>query len=192
MQWICSIALFLVLSSILLEMIADTRYYKFARWVAGVILLLQFLKPFTDTERLWEKFKASFWSFDYALGADKVLEEIYRTEEVTESAVLLGYKENISRQIGQLLQENGLWLLAVELEVEDSGKLKSMDVTAQYLDGTERKEETIWVPTVVPVNVGETPKKHTVSPMELYIRETLAEFYQMDENKIEVVIQEAE
>ena len=42
MQWIRDIALFLVFSGILLEMIADTKYYKFAKWVAGLILLLQF------------------------------------------------------------------------------------------------------------------------------------------------------
>ncbi len=192
MQWICNIALFLVLSSILLEMIADTKYYKFARWVAGVILLLQFLQPLTDTEDVWEKFKASLWSFDYALGADKVLEKIYQTGEATESSVLTSYKGNISGQIDQLLQNNGLRLLEAELEVEDSGKLLSLVVTAQYLDGTEPEGGTIWVPTVVPVNVSKTPKKNTVSPMELYIRESLAEFYQMDKNKIEVVIQEAE
>ena len=44
----------------------------------------------------------------------------------------------------------------------------------------------------MPVNISEVPKKNTVSPLELYIRETLAEFYQTEENKIEVVIQEAE
>ena len=50
------------------------------------------------------------------------------------------------------------------------------------------------IPTVVPVRLEEKGKKEkkTVSPMELYIREVLAEFYQLEENKIEVVIQEAE
>ena len=52
MQWIRDIALFLVFSGILLEMISDTKYYKFAKWVAGMILLLQFLKPLADTENL--------------------------------------------------------------------------------------------------------------------------------------------
>ena len=46
MEWIRNISLFLVLSGLLLELIADTKYYKFAQWVAGVILLLQFIQPF--------------------------------------------------------------------------------------------------------------------------------------------------
>ena len=43
MEWVCNISLFLVFSGLLLELIADTKYYKFARWVASVILLLQFI-----------------------------------------------------------------------------------------------------------------------------------------------------
>lgn len=190
MQWVCNIALFLVLSGILLEMIADTKYYKFARWVAGMILLLQFLKPLTETESLWSRFTASFQSFDYALGADRVLEEIYQVDGQAENSVLSVYKENVSLQIDEILKKNGLVLEVAELEVEENGKLKYLQVWARYQD--KQETEDIRIPTVVPVNLNERPKKETVSPLELYIRETLAEFYQVDKNKIEVVIQEAE
>lgn len=194
MQWICNLALFMVLSGILLEMIADTKYYKFARWVAGVILLLQFAEPFTEPERIWEKFTASFLSFDYGLGTDKVLEEIYCVDEAAESRVLAGYKENVSRQIGRLLEKNELVLIRAELAVADSGEILSMEILAEYQDGTEEGAGRIVIPTVVPVRLEEKGKKEkkSVSPMELYIREVLAEFYQLEENKIEVVIQEAE
>lgn len=190
MQWICNIALFLVLSGILLEMIADTKYYKFARWVAGVILLLQFLKPLTEADGWWNRFVATFQSFDYALGADKVLEEIYQVNGQTENSVLEKYKENISLQISEILQNNGLVLESAEAEISESGSITSLTVQARYQD--KQEPAGIWIPTVAPVNLSETPKKKTVSPMELYIRETLAEFYRLEENKIEVVIQEAD
>ena len=76
------------------------------------------------------------------------------------------------------------------MSVEENGRLESVKIWARYQD--KQRAEGIWIPTVVPVNISEAPKKETVSPLELYIRATLAEFYQMDENKIEVVIQEAE
>lgn len=190
MQWICSIALFLVFSGLLLEIIADTKYYKFARWVTGVILLLQFLKPFTETEGVWNRFTAIFSSFDYALGTDRVLEEIYEADGKTEDTVLQNYKEKVAGQIGKMLQKNGLQLLHADLSVERDGTLCELKVRAAYEDQQEKPE--ILIPTVEPVAMKEAPKKKTVSPMELYIRELLAEFYQMDENKIEVVIQEAE
>lgn len=190
MQWICNIALFLVLSGILLEMIADTKYYKFARWVAGVILLLQFFKPLTETGDIRSRFNAIFSSFDYALGTDRVLEEIYEVNGQTENSVLAAYKETIAEQIDRILQKNGLKLIQAELSVAEDGTVEKMQVWAMFQDGKE--ECGILIPTVAPVRLGETPKKETISPMELYIREILAEFYQLEENKIEVVIQEAE
>lgn len=190
MQWICNIALFLVLSGILLEMIADTKYYKFARWVAGVILLLQFFKPLTETEEVWNRFTAIFTSFDYALGTDRVLEEIYMADGQTEGTVLETYKEKVALQIDRILKNNGLKLADMELIVEKDGSIRELKVQAVYEDQQEQVE--ILVPTVAPVKITEKVKKNTVSPMELYIRETLAEFYQLEENKIEVVIQEAE
>lgn len=190
MQWICNIALFLVLSGILLEMIADTKYYKFARWVAGVILLLQFLKPLAETEEVWNRFTAIFTSFDYALGTDRVLEEIYQVNGQTENSVLETYKENVAAQIDRILRNNGLKLIDTELLVAKDGSLMELKVWAAYED--QQEQTGILIPTVAPVRLAEEQKKKTVSPMELYIRETLAEFYQLEENKIEVVIQEAE
>ena len=189
MQWICSIAMYLVLSGIMLELIADTKYYKFARWVAGVILLLQFLKPLTDTEEVWNRFTASFRTFDYAVGTERVLEEIYEVDAQAEYSVLQEYKADIEEQISRMMQKNGLKLVQTEIGIAEDGTIEQMWVWADYLDGTEEKQTLI--PTVVPVRIGEEVRKNTVSPLELYIREMLAEFYRMEENNIEVVIQEA-
>jgi len=190
MQWICSIAMFMVLSGIVLELIADTKYYKFARWVAGVILMLQFLKPVAGGEEVWSSFDAAFRSFDYALGTDRVIEDIYRMDEQAEYSVLKEYKAGITEQISRILQKNGLKLVQAEISVAEDGVIEEIWVWADYLDGTE--EEGKLIPTVVPVRIGEEIKKNTVSPLELYIRDSLAEFYQIEENTIEVVIQEAE
>lgn len=189
MKWICNMALFLMLSGILLELISDTRYYKFARWVTGVIFLMQMLRPFAETGEIRERFASVFSSFHYAVSSDRVVEEIYQVNGQTSGRVLDTYKEALTAQIAEILGKNGLTLAAAEIEVEDNGKISRLNVLAFYQD--KKQEETvILVPTVAPVSLSETEKKKTISPMELYIRETLAEFYQVEENKIIVVIQE--
>ena len=191
MEWICSIALFLVFSELLLELIADTKYYKFARWVASVILLLQFIQPFTDIESIWSKFTTSFQAFDYAMKTDNVVEQLYQVGEQTETKVLQSYKMAISEQIEQLLQKHGLQLKQIEVEVGKTGEIVWLNVRAMY----EEKEEVIQEIKIIEserIKLEETVKKEVVSPMELYIRDYLSEFYQIDKNKIEVVIQEVE
>ena len=190
MQWLGNLALFMLVSGLMLEMIADTKYYKFARFVAGVILLLQFISPITEQEGIRNRFSAVFYNFDFALGSERVLEEIYRVNGQRENTVLEKYKQTIAEQIEQILQKNGLCLIHAELLVKTDGNIQSMQVRAAYLDGSEKKE--IVVPTVMPVRIGEQKKQDAVTPVELYIRGVLAEFYQLEENKIEVVIQEAD
>ena len=186
MEWIRNISLFLVLSGILLELIADTKYYKFAQWVAGTILLLQFIQPFTNIESLWSKFMVSFQSFDYAMETDKVVEELYKMEEQTENTVLLHYKTVISEQIEQILQKSELQLEQVELEIKQTGEIEWMKVRASY----QEKKEVVKKIEISKIIVEEPIKKERLSPIELYIQDCLAEFYQIDKNKIEVVIQE--
>lgn len=190
MQWICNIAMFLVLSGILLELIAETKYYKFAKWVSGVLLLLQFLKPVKSAEDIRTRFAVNFSSFDYALGTERVVEDIYRTDGQTENSVQQAYKEIIAKQIDRKLSDNGLKLTEADITVGEDGVIEKMQIQAVYLDGTKERETLI--PTVIPVRIGEKTEKKTVSPLELYIRELLAEFYQIEENKLEVVIQNAE
>ena len=189
MQWIRDIALFLVFSGILLEIISDTKYYKFAKWVAGMILLLQFIKPLADTENFGNWLSARIFSFDYAMGTDRVLEEIYATDDRMGDSVLSAYKTKVSEQIDRLLKENGLKLVGSTISVAEDGTLQELYVVAVYED--KRPEAEILIPTVAPVRLSERREKNTVSPIELYIRELLAEFYGVDENKVEVMIQEA-
>ena len=189
MQWIVNMAMFLVISGLMLELIADTKYYKFARFVAGIIFLLQFIRPLTEHDDMGNRFAALFRNFDYALGSERVLEEIYQAGGETESRVLEEYKQTILEQIDRILQKNGLYLQQGDISVETDGNIERIVVRAAYEDGSA--DRGILVPTVVPVRIGEETKTDMVSPLELYIREVLAEFYQLEENKIEVVIQEA-
>ena len=189
MEWVCNISLFLVFSGLLLELIADTKYYKFARWVAGLILLLQFIQPFTEVETIWERFTASFQSFDYAMGTDKVVEEFYQIGEKTETSVLQNYKKVISEQITQLLQNSKIQVKQIELDIKPTGEIEWLKIKATYQE-EEMLVQKIKTVEISSIKLEEVIKKEDFSPIELYIRDSLAEFYQMDKNKIEVVMQD--
>lgn len=190
-EWIKNIAMFLVISGLLLEMIAETKYYKFARWVTGVILILQLIQPFVDTQNLWERFLASFRSFDYAIGSERVLEEIYATTDVSAQSVLKSYRESIIGQVETILNQYSIGLVDTEIEIKEDGTLEWLYVLGEY---KTKEEAFVRIPTVVPVEITKEQweeEQNVISPMELYLQEILAEFYHVDKNRINVVIQEA-
>lgn len=192
--WVKEIAMFLIISGLLLEMIAETKYERFVRWVVGCILILLLVRPFAETKNLWERFRATFQSFDYALGSEKVLEEIYSVSGTATQTVLDSYKESVCKQIEQILNKHSLCLLSAKMEVADNGELLFLKVCAGYSTAEEHEEgeQVIRIPTVAPIKITEEEEiPDIVTPMEIYIRGVLAEFYQVEENRIEVEIQEA-
>ena len=194
LAWIQNLAIYMVISGLLLEMIAETKYYKFARWVVGVMLMLQLMKPVVETGNLWERFLSSLRSFDYALGTERVLEEIYAVEGEQEKSVLESYKKSIELQVEKLLQEHEVSPVYMETEVSKDGTILSLYVCGQYLT-EEEKEDGVFIPTVAPVEkIHVTEKENSkpnTSPMEIYLCEKLAEFYHVEENKRDVEIREA-
>lgn len=194
LEWIKNIAMFLVAAGLLLEMLAETKYYKFVRWVVGIILILQLMKPFADTQELWERFITGVRSFEYAVGTERVLEEIYGASEEREESVLNKYKGMIEEQVATLLKSHGVTLLCLETEIGTDGTLLNLYVYGQY--ETEEKERTVIIPTmgpIAPVSITENDenKNGMMSPFELYLCEMFSEFYRIEESRIRVEIREA-
>ena len=194
-EWIETIAMFLVMAGLLLEMLAETKYYKFVRWVVGVILMLQLLRPFADTQELWERFTASVRSFDYAMGSERVMEEIYAASEGTSESVQNQYKAMLEEQVAKLLQQHEITLRRLETEIGEDGALLRLYVYGQYK--TEESDGLVQIPTIEPIapvtiTENEEEKENGImSPLELYLCERLAEFYRIEESRIYVEIGEA-
>ncbi len=193
LDWMKGFAMFLVIAGLLLEMISETKYYKFARWVAGVILILQLLRPLADAQNLWERFTTSLQSFDYALGSERVLEEIYSVQGEQTQSVLNSYKESLALQVEKILNSHEIDLSYTEMDIGEDGTLLYLYVCGQYR--AEKESGSIRIPTVVPIDKisleEEKEKEPNVSPMEVYLCETLAEFYRVEESRVEVEIKEA-
>ena len=191
-EWIKNIAMFLVMAGLILEMLAETKYYKFVRWVIGVILMLQLLKPLADTQELWERFMTGVRSFDYAMGSERVLEEIYDASEGTAESVQNKYKAMLAEQVAKLLGEHEIILQKMETEVGEDGAILKLHVYGIYK--TEETEAYVQIPTIAPVVISgeeEENEDGIMSPLELYLCEMLAEFYRIEENRICVEIGEA-
>ena len=191
--WLKDIAMFLVISGLILEVIAETKYERFVRWVVGIILILQLVRPMAETKEIWGRFAAYLQSFDYAVGSEKVLEEIYSVSDEAQQTVLKSYKESVYAQINQLLSRYKVKLLSAQIEVAEDGELLYLKVYAGYDTGkNEEMSGEIKIPMVAPVIVErEEEEEKIATPMELHIRSVLAEFYQIDENRIEVELKEA-
>ncbi len=194
MTYIKEIAFFMVFSGILLELTADTKYHKFSEWVIGLLLILKLVKPWMEDRPIWEQFLYRFSSFEYVLGVDEVTEQLFSAEEAVERSVRSAYEETLNAQIEHLLHGSRLTLVAASYEFEErTGELKQMAITAAYQTSKEETEEgQIQIRPVEKVVIGEREEQQleVITPMELYVKNLLADFYQMPADNINVNIRE--
>lgn len=195
LEYIKEIAFFMVFSGILLELTADTKYHKFSEWVVGLLLILKLVKPWMEGEPVWEQFLYRFASFEYALGVDEVTEQLFSAEEAVGRSVQSAYEETLNAQIEHLLHNSRLTLVAASYEFEErTGELKQMAITAVYQMSREEAEEEgqIQIRPIEKVVVGEREEQQpeVITPMELYIKNMLADFYQLSADNINVSIRE--
>ena len=194
MEYIKQIAFFMVFSGIVLELTTDTKYHKFSEWVIGILLILKLVRPWIEEKPVWEQFLYRFASFEYALGADEITEQLFSAEESVERSVRSAYEETLTAQIEHLLNNSKLTLVSASYELEQSaGELKKISITAAYRTSEEENDtERIQIRPVEQVVIGEQKEQQpeVVTPMELYIKNLLADFYQLPADNIYVNIQE--
>ena len=106
MEYIKQIAFFMVFSGIVLELTTDTKYHKFSEWVIGILLILKLVRPWIEEKPVWEQFLYRFASFEYALGADEITEQLFSAEERVERSVRSAYEETLTAQIEHLLNNS--------------------------------------------------------------------------------------
>lgn len=197
MEYIKQIAFFMVFTGIVLELTADTKYHKFSEWVVGILLILQIVKPWLTKDVVWEQFTYRLASFDYVLGGNETPGSLFAAEEDVERLVRLEYEKTLTAQIGKLLEANKLTLLSASYEMEEAtGELQNITVTAEYQTSPEDSRTQIKVEQmeqVTPVTVGEEAAEEVpevVTPMEVYVKQLLADFYGIPAEYISVKIQE--
>ena len=167
------------------------EYKRYVRFVFGMMFILLCMTPvvqfFGKEEQLSYYLRKNLLQSElvYA-GADLFLEEGDR-----KNTIIAAYKEELCGQLVQLLQEETLYLLEADFVLSEKeteyGKIENIFVVAQYSTG----EEKIIIERVQ-IGASKQSREETqfLSPMEIYIKNKLAVFYNVEESNINVIIQE--
>lgn len=195
MEYVKGIAFFMVFAGIILELISGTKYQKFGEWVVGILLILQIIKPFINEEQIWEQFVYRFTSFEYVMQEENISDRIILGEQQMSDSVRNSYEDTLREQIANLLQKNSLTLQKAVFEIsETSGELQKISVWAGYQTTEEMEPERIEISDIPPIVIGddieeiETPD--VITPLEIYIKNLLSDFYNLTADNINISIQE--
>lgn len=162
--WVNNIVYYLILVTMITNLLPAGKYEKYLRLFAGCILILLVIQPVTDGFRLEEKISSAFktLSFENEIGELKYDMEDMENKRLQE---LTGrYEAAAAEDIGRMAGNEGFTSHEVSVEIEertdhpDFGKIKQITVvlketgeTVETAAGNQPIEETTSMTDVTPV-----------------------------------------
>lgn len=202
-SWIKNIIFFLLLSSVLDELLAGSDNKKYIRLFTGFILILLVISPVVKWLSAGANFDYYLDANEFALDAYDYSTEITGADQKREDAVMEEYKQALINQAGSLLNQKGYTVVRADLKINtdmesgEYGRLLEMDIVAERIgrtDGTQSSKDEKGTEKIVidKIVIGqEKEQTETAAPEELALRDYLSDYYVLSEEKITVRIKEA-
>lgn len=208
-SWMKNIIIFLILVTVIFNLLGKSNYKKYVGLVTGLILVLLVVTPVITLFGKEDILNFSLNSHGTLVQAEDISKDLFRMEKLSEDSMFSEYIEVLRGQTVKLLSEKGLILRSMKIEInkdKDSinfGKILAMDIKASYLRTNEGAKEGVvfGIDQVEPVTIGQIKvdskekeshknQQISLSPMEINIKNMLADFYNVDSSNINISIQE--
>lgn len=206
-DWMKNIIVFMIISTVILNLLGKSNYKKYVGLITGLILVLLVIGPILSLTGKISYFDFSMDSYGSLVDAQDLSKEMFAMEEQSTIDIFEEYKQVIVNQTENLIAEKGLTVVSMEIEVisdktsQDFGKLLKLNLVAAYKTNQEMPGKTGEILSIEKIEIGqisfdsetEKPKEsqqNSLSAMENSIKILLADFYNMDRNNININIQE--
>lgn len=155
--WVKSIIYYMIFLSAANNLLADSKYEKYVRLFAGMVLILIVVSPLTGSLRLNEQISSLFQSITFQADAKDLKADLWGMEDKRMDQMIHTYEEAVEKDIAAMAEGEGLSCREAKVTIDrDKGSSQYGKVTEIQLTlWEEEKEETESPPYTVsrPVTV---------------------------------------
>ena len=201
--WVKNIIIFLILTTIISNLLGKSTYKKYIELITGIILLILVITPFFKLFNLTDSLDYYF-NANYLLSEAKdISHEIINAEVGQVETIIKQYQDSIDEQVETVLMKEKLYINEIEITIdEDSssntfGQIKGLDIIAGYVkNNSEVETEKVEKIQISKIKIGEKEKaddrgeEDFLSPTEINAKKMLSDFYNMNTDNINISIQE--
>lgn len=200
-SWIKNIVIFMILNSIIMNLLGNKSYKKYVSIVSGMILVLIVIYPVMKLMKLDDNLDYYIKANDYSAEAADFKNDLSRVEADQRDVIFAEYEDKIKGQVKQTLNEEGVTLKTLHITIDQDvnsstfGEITGMTITAkagisQGKDGTGGLNiDEIDIPDITIGNGDGDKEKRVPSPLEISIKNKIADFYNMEQGNININIQ---
>ncbi len=199
-NWIRNVVIYMILNAIIMNLLGDKSYKKYVSIVSGMILVLIIISPLMNYMEIEDTLDYYLQANDFAVETSEFKNDLNRMEEAQSDAIFAEYVKKIRQQVEEILQEDKLKLIRFDLTLDKNpknptfGEILHMDINAEMEQSEEEEEEhrlavdEIDIASIRIKKQGENEVSNPPSPMEINIKNKLADFYNMEQVNINISI----
>lgn len=200
-EWIRNIVIYVVLNTIIMNLLGNSSYKKYVSIVSGMILVLIVITPVIKLLQLEPNFNFFFKSNDFAIEASEFEMELRQMEEEQVSMIFKEYEQKIKNQVEEILLEKDLNLreftirLDKNVESDHFGEILGLEIKASVYSNDalgSGKIAMIENVEIASIEIDRSPgsfSENLPSPMEINIKNKLSDFYNIEPANINISIQ---
>lgn len=203
-DWMKNIIVFMIFTTVIMNLLGKSNYKKYAGLVSGLILVLLVIGPILSITKKKDYLNFSFKSYESLIDAQDLNHELFQMEQISNDTILDGYYQVITNQTKQIVSEFGLEVYKMNLKVDEDtssekfGTILHMELFLKFqsLNTTQKVETKIDPITIEPITLDDDKKnepeikKNSMSAMEIQIKKRLTDFYNIESDNINIIIQE--
>jgi stage III sporulation protein AF len=199
-DWIRNVVIYMILNAIIMNLLGDKSYKKYVSIVSGMILVLIIISPLMNYMDLENTLDYYLRANDFAVEASEFKNDLNRMEEAQSDAIFAEYENKIRVQVEELLMEEKLVLTSFDLTIDKNTKSPSfgeiirmniraeMDQNDEEEDGRRLLVDKIDIETISIKEQEENVTAAPPSPLEINIKNKLADFYNIEQVNINISI----
>lgn len=199
-SWVKNIVIYMILNTIIMNLLGNSSYKKYVSIVSGMILVLIVISPLMNIMKFDGKLDYLMLSNDFAIETSDFKNDLSQMEKEQSDVVFSEYTDKLKTQVAEMLLEDGVYLASFELTFDQQvgkntfGEILGMDITAGL---NNMEEDPDAIPSIDEIEINnidingqeEKASVDLLSPMEINIKKRLSDFYNIEPDNINISIQ---
>lgn len=116
--WVRNITYYLILITVITNLLPNKKYEKYIKLFAGMVLILLVLKPLTGSLRLEDKITYYFESISFQNEAEDLKKEILGMEDFRLSQIISQYESAVAQDLEQMTRDAGFYPKDTRVSIE--------------------------------------------------------------------------
>ncbi len=198
--WIRNIVIYMLLNTVIMNLVGGKNYKKYVSVVSGMILVLIVIAPIMSFMKIEDNLDLFLNKNDISVEASEFRIDLNRMEEAERNAIFSEYEEKIRQQVEELLAEEKLKLDEFNLKLDQDstspefGSILHMDIMATIEYSNQKDEDKHLMIDQIEIDhikIGnrEADAGKMPSPLEIIMKKRLSDFYNVEQGNININIQ---